>query len=110
MVSFLVRVLLLLCFFRGASLPGSLSISNLDLFDGGNERGGQEIEGFHLGYIGQTDNRLVNTHRHQLAEIGEGGSRGPALLPALLGEMIPLNDGFLDVPIPAADALAVRTH
>src|SRR5258706_1425678 len=97
-------------FVPGASLPGSLSISNLDLFDGGNDRGGEELEGFHLGYIGQTDNRLVNPHRHQLAEIGDGGSRGPALLPAILGEMNPLNDGFLDVPIRAADALTVLTQ
>src|SRR5258708_39482002 len=105
MVSFLVRVLLLLCFFRGASLSGSLSISNLDLFDGGNDRGGEEIQGFHLGPIGQTDNRLVTTHRHQLGEIGDGGSRGPPPLPAILCRMNPLNAAVLHSPIRAPSEL-----
>src|SRR2546423_14756023 len=97
----------LLCLFCGASWPGSLSPSNLDLFDGGNDLGGEEIEGFQVGHIGQTDNRLVNAHRRQLAEIGDGGSRGPALLPAIPGEMNPLNDGFLDVCVRAAYRLAM---
>ena len=107
MLPFSCACSLLLCLFRGASSPGSLSTSNLDLFDGGNDLGGEEIEGFHLGYIGQTDNCLVNTHRRQLAEIGDGGSRGLALLPAIPGEMNLLNDGFLDVRIRAAYRLAV---
>src|SRR6266567_6282797 len=97
----------LLCLFCGASWPGSLSPSNLDLFDGGNDLGGEEIEGLQVGHIGQTDNRLVNAHRRQFAEISDGGSRGPALLPAIPGEMNLLNDGFLDVRIRAAYALAV---
>src|SRR6266446_1146245 len=85
----------------------SLSAGNLDLFDGGNDLGCEELEGFQVGHIGQTDNRLVNAHRRQLAEIGNGGCRSPALLPAIPGEMNTLNDGFLDVRIRAAYSLAV---
>src|SRR5947209_2997353 len=84
----------LLCLFCGASWSGSLSPSNLDLFDGGNDRGGEEIEGFQVGHLGQTDNRLVNTHRRQLAEISNGDSRSPALLPAISSKMKLLNHGF----------------
>src|SRR5437764_1041707 len=102
MLPFSCACSLLLCLFRGASSPGSLSTSNLDLFDGGNDLGCEKLEGFQVGHIGQTDNRLVNAHRRQLAEIGDGGSRGPALLPAIPGEMNPLNDGFLDVRVGAS--------
>ena len=79
----------------------------LDLFGGGNDLGGEELEGFQIGHIGQTDNSLVNAHRRQFAEIGDGGCRSPALLPAIPGEMNALNDGFLDVRIRAAYSLAV---
>src|SRR6266487_5582535 len=88
----------------------SLSAGNLDLFDGGNDLGCEEIEGFQVGHIGQTGNSLVKTHRRQFAEIGDCGCRGQALLPAILGEMNPPHDGFLDVRIRAAYGLAVLTQ
>src|SRR5437763_6075091 len=85
----------------------ALSTGNLDLFDSGNDLSCEELEGFQIGHIRQTDNSLVNAHRRQFAEIGNGGCRGPALLPAIPGQINPLNNGFLDVRIRAAYSLAV---
>src|SRR5437660_5234345 len=103
-VSFLVSFYLVVDSFNTKK---SLSAGNLDLFDGGNDLGCEKLEGFQVGHIGQTDNRLVNAHRCQFAEIGDGGCRSPALLPSIPGEVNPLNDGFLDVLIRAAYRLAV---
>src|SRR5579875_1962062 len=97
----------LLCLIRGASSFNSLSPSNLDLLSLGNDLGREEFKGFQISDIRETENRLVNAHRRQFAQIGDSDHRSPTLFPAIFGEMNALNDSFLDVRIRAPDSLAV---